>query len=118
LDLRTKNEAILVELLFPIRDPEKDPTSEELESLKPYPCLIQALEAIRPSILAIDPQLVDNDNSDDEVAFQLEREMDIVATVHNESSTNETEGPYSLDLEDSIRSLDSITRNVDFISLG
>jgi hypothetical protein len=33
-------EFIPIELLISIRDPSKDLTLEDLESLKPYPCLI------------------------------------------------------------------------------
>jgi hypothetical protein len=33
-------EFIPVDLLTPIRDPSKDPTLEDLESLKPHPCLV------------------------------------------------------------------------------
>ena len=105
-----------MELLTSIYDPSKDPTLEDLESLKPHPCLVQALEALRPTI-PIDPQLfTDNDSDSDEVAFQLERVVDVVDVVHDESdeSDDELEGPYSSESEESN---DSIARNADFISL-
>ena len=31
-------------LLVPIRDPEKNPTQAELDTLQPHPCLLQALQ--------------------------------------------------------------------------
>jgi hypothetical protein len=111
-------EFIPIELLTPICDPSKDPTPEDLESLKPHPCLVQALEALRPTI-PIDPQLLTDSNSDsDEVAFQLERVVDVVDVVHDKSDDDddELEGPHSSDSEESIGSNDSIARNADFIS--
>jgi hypothetical protein len=115
-------EFIPIELLAPIRDPSKDPTLEDLESLKPHPCLVQALEALRPPTVPIDPQLLTNSNSDsdsdsDEVVFRLERVVDVVDVVHNESDNGELEGPYSSDSEESIGSNDSIARGADFIRL-
>jgi hypothetical protein len=103
-------------LLTPIRDPSKHPTLEELESLKPHPCLVQALEALQPTIVPIDPQLLSDSN--DEVAIQLERVVDAVDVVYDEcDSDDELEGPYSSESEESIGSIDSIARNADFISL-
>ena len=65
LEMNTRGEFLPLELLTPIRDPEKNPTPEELEALQPHPSLTQALYELRPPI---DPQLVD---TDDEVEFQL-----------------------------------------------
>jgi hypothetical protein len=106
-----------MELLIPIHDPSKHPTLEDLESLKPHPCLVQALEALWPSIVLIDPKLHADSNSDsdsDEVAFQLEQVVDVVDIVHNDSDDDESEGPY---LSESEESNDSIAKNADFISL-
>jgi hypothetical protein len=104
-----------MELLTPICDLLKDPTQEDFESLKPHPCLVQALEILRPTI-PIDPQLL-SDSDSDEVAFQLERVVDVVDVVHDKSDDDddELEGPHSSDSEESIGSMDSIARNADFI---
>jgi hypothetical protein len=85
----------------------------------PHPCLVQALEALRPSIVPIDHKLHANSNGDsdsdsDEVAFQLEQVVDVVDIVHDDSNNDESEGPY---LSESEESNDSIARNADFISL-
>jgi hypothetical protein len=104
-------------LLIPIHNPLKDPTLEDLESLKPHPSLIQALEALRPPI---NPQLhAGSDSDSDEVAFQLEQVVDLVDVVHDDSDSDddELEGPYASESEESIGSNDSIARNADFISL-
>jgi hypothetical protein len=109
-------EFIPMELLIPICDLSKDPTLEDLELLKPHPCLVQALEALWPTIVPIDPQLLND--GDDEVAIQLEQVVDVVDVVHDEcDSDDELEGAYSLESEESIGSIDSIARNADFISL-
>jgi hypothetical protein len=116
-------EFIPIGLLSPIRDLSKDPTLEDLELLKPHPCLVQALEALQPTV-PIDPQLLtDSDSDSEKVAFQLEQVVDVVDVVHDESADNddddddELEGLYSSESEESIGSNDSITRNADFISL-
>jgi hypothetical protein len=109
-------EFIPLELLLPIRDPSKNPTLEDLELLKPHPCLVQALQALQPPI---DPQLLDDSN--DKVDIQLEQVVDIVDVVHdadnNDDNDDELEGTYSSESEESIRSIDSIARNADFIRL-
>jgi hypothetical protein len=116
IELQAKNKVILLDLLFPIRDPEKEPTLDELELLKPHPSLVQALEAIQPSI-PIDPQLIEGgSNSDSDVDIRLEPEVEMVDIIHDYSDENEMDSPYSSESE-SIRSLDSIARNADFISL-
>jgi hypothetical protein len=103
-------------LLTLIRDLSKHPTLEELELLKPYPCLVQALEALWPTIVPIDPQLLSD--SDDEVAIQLEQVVDAVDVVCNKcNNDDELEGPYLSESEESIGSIDLIARNADFISL-
>jgi hypothetical protein len=43
LELTDNEEFLPLELLVPIRDPEKDPTLANLESLQPHPSLLQAL---------------------------------------------------------------------------
>jgi hypothetical protein len=61
--------------------------------------------------------LTDSNSDSDEVAFQLERVVDVVDVVHDKSDDdNELEGLHSSDLEESIGSNDSIARNADFIS--
>jgi len=92
-----------------IRDPEKNPTSEDLESLKPHPSLIQALEALEENV-AIDPQLLEDD---DDIELRLERtEEEIIAL----SDDSEQEEILSND-DNSIASVDSIARNADFVFL-
>jgi hypothetical protein len=113
VQLRAGGEFIHVDLLDPIRDPEKDPTLEELESLKPHPSLTQALEALRPQI---DPQLLDDSNS--KVDIQLEQKADVVDVIYKSSDDEDKLGGYKSDLEESIASFDSIARNADFISLN
>ena len=112
-------EFIPIELLIPIYDPEKDPTPEDLESLKPHPSLVQALEALLPPIVPlIDPQLLNDSNC--KVAIQLEKVADIVDIVHensNDSDEDELGRAYLSDLEESMGSIDSIARNADFIGL-
>jgi len=110
-------EFIPMELLTPIRNPTKDPTLEDCESLKPHPSLIQAVEALRPPIVPIDPQLLND--GDEEVAIQLERVVDAVDVVHDagDDDDDELEGLYSSESEESMGSIDSIARNADFISL-
>jgi hypothetical protein len=61
-------------------------------------------------------------DSDDEVAIQLEWVVEVVHVVHmvhdeSDSQDDELEGPYSSESEESIGLIDSIARNVDFISL-
>ena len=111
----SNKEFIPIELLTPICDPSKDPTLEDLKSLKPHPCLVQALEALRPTV-PIDPQLL-TDSESDEVAFQLEQVVDVADVVRAESDDDEIEGPHSSESEESMGSNDSIARNADFISL-
>jgi hypothetical protein len=103
----TANEEFLpLELLVPIRDPEKDPTPADLESLQPHPSLLQALQELQP-INLIGPMLVDY--SDDELEFQLEKQEELVELVADSSDGDE-------DGYQSDESNDSITRNADFIS--
>jgi hypothetical protein len=70
-----------MEVLTSIRGPLKYPTLEDLESLKPHLGLLQTLEALRPPIVPIDPQLISD--SDDEVAIQLEPVAHVVHVVHD-----------------------------------
>jgi hypothetical protein len=60
-DLEAKGEHIPIELYEFIRDPEKDPTPDDLESLKPHPSLVQALNDLQSpqDNTPIDPQLLD-----------------------------------------------------------
>ncbi len=93
-----------------IRDPEKEPTLDELLALEPHPSLVQALQDLRP--LPTDPQLVG-----DEVDIQLERvqeKVDLGESEQDEGDEVDLEG--NSDSEGSETSLDSIQRNADFIS--
>ena len=47
-ELEAKGEPVPDALRVPIRDPEKNPTAEELEALPPHPSVIQALDDLRP----------------------------------------------------------------------
>src|SRR5450432_3808827 len=114
MKLQAKNEAIPLDLLFPIRDPEKEPTLDELESLKPHPSLVQALEAIRPTV-PIEPRSMDaSSSSDSDIDIRLEPAEEMVDIVPNYSDEDKIDSPYSSESE-SIGSLDSIARNADFI---
>jgi hypothetical protein len=104
-----------MELLSSIRAPSKDPTLEDLESLKPHPYLVQALEALQPPLVLITLQLLNY--SDDKMTIQLERVVDVVYDEGDSNYDDELEGPYSSESEESIGPIDSITRNSDFISL-
>ena len=100
LELTAREEFIPLELLVPIRDPEKDSTPADLESLQPHPSLVQALQELQPS--SIDPILLNNN-----IEFQLELPEELVEKADDSSNT----GSYESD-----RSIDSIARNADFIS--
>jgi hypothetical protein len=45
-EIQAGGESVPVGMCEVIRDPEKNPTLEEVESLKPYPSLIQAVQAL------------------------------------------------------------------------
>ena len=108
-EIKAKGEIIPIKMNEVIRDPEKNPTSEDLESLKPHPSLIQALEALEENV-AIDPQLLEDD---DDIELRLERtEEEIIAL----SDDSEQEEILSND-DNSIASVDSIARNADFVFL-
>jgi hypothetical protein len=114
-ELQARNEHIDLDLLDPIRDPEKNPTTEELESLQPHPSLLQALIDLQ---VPIDPQLLIEDNC--EVHFQLAKVEDTVVVVQDDScdsDSNEIARDYKSESEESQGSLDSIARNADFIPL-
>jgi hypothetical protein len=118
-ELQLRNEFVALDLLDPIRDPEKNPTTEDLESLQPHPSLVQALAELQAPI---DPELlflpiVDNNS---EMQFKLTRTEDTASIVQDEScdsDMNEIARDYKSDSEESQGSLDSIARNADFISL-
>jgi len=113
-ELETRGEFLPIELCTPIRDPEKNPTAEELESLQPHPSLIQALEALRPP--PIDPQLLDN--GDSEVEFQLVRAIGARPMIPNDSDDSDSDNVEIVsESDESEASIDSITRNADFVSL-
>jgi hypothetical protein len=103
LELTAKEEFILLELLVPIRNLEKDPTPAELELLQPHPSLVQALRELQPSSIdLVDPALLNSN-----VEFQLELPEELVEKVDDSSDAES----YKSD-----RSIDSIARNADFIS--
>jgi hypothetical protein len=112
-DLEAKGEHIPIELYKVIRDPEKDPTPDDLESLKPHPSLVQALNDLQPpqDDTPIDPQLLDED-----LEIQLTRIEETINAIKDDDASNEGEDIPSDD-EESDTSVDSIARNADFISL-
>jgi hypothetical protein len=115
LELETRGEFIPLALCTPIRDPKKNPTAEELESLQPHPSLIQALNALRPP--PIDPQLLDN--GDSEVEFQLVHTIGARPVIPNDSDNSDNDDDVGIvsESDESEASIDSIARNADFISL-
>jgi len=117
LHLQKAGELIPIDLMDPIRDPEKEPTPEELLALEPHPSLVQALQDLQP--LPIDPRLLDDD-VDDEVDIQVERVQEQVdlgqESEQDEVDEADLEGLVDSDSEGSETSLDSIQRNADFIS--
>ena len=116
-DLSARNEFIEVDLLDPIRDPEKDPTPGELETLKPHPSLVQALEALQPPI---NLQLIESDG-DGEVEFRLYRLEEVVDAPiddgDNDNNDDELGTDHKSDSEESQESIDSIARQADFIRI-
>jgi hypothetical protein len=113
-EMKARGEAIPIEMNEVIRDPEKPPTEEDLESLKPHPSLVEALKALQGDT-PIDPQLLEeNEEGHGEVELRVEcMEESFVAL--SEESEQEEDIPSD---NDSIASLDSIARNADFVSLG
>jgi len=113
-EMKARGEAIPIEMNEVIRDPEKTPTEEDLESLKPHPSLVEALKALQGDT-PIDPQfLEENEEGHGEVELRVEcMEESFVAL--SEESEQEEDIPSD---NDSIASLDSIARNADFVSLG
>ena len=105
LELTAKEEFISLELFILIYNPEKNPTPANLESLKPYPSLVQALRELQSSTInLINPVLLNNNTN---IKFQLELPKELVEMVDDSSDA----GSYELD-----KSIDSIARNADFIS--
>jgi len=109
-------------LLDPIREPDKNPTEEERESLIPHLSLIQALNELLPSgeDIPIDPNLEENEP---EIRLVPMEEEDPIGRVDEEVETEDDEHIDLDDLdedssdEESLVSNDSITRNADFIAL-
>ena len=60
-ELQAKGEFVPIELTIPIRDPEKNPTPDELEALQVHPSISQAVP--------IDPVLLESETSS--VDFQM-----------------------------------------------
>jgi len=103
-EMKAKGEFIPIKMYEFIRDPEKNPMSEELESLKPHPSLIQTLEALQPNQenTAIDPRLLEDD-----IELRLERMEEAIIAISDEEDSEE-DIPSGDD--DSIESVDSIAR--------
>ena len=114
IELEAKGESIPAELYVVIRDPEKDPTPDELESLEPHPSLVQALndllnEPFQDSTMNINFQLLE----DEGLEIQLRRAEEAISAIEDrEMSDNED----ILSDNESDTSLDSIALNADFVS--
>ena len=86
-------------MTIPIRDPEKNPTPDELEALQVHPSISQAVP--------IDPVLLDSETSS--VDFQIDPEMEEAIEDIKDSNDSGSESDASID---------SIARNADFVSFG
>jgi hypothetical protein len=89
------------ELYVVIRDPEKDPTSDDLESLRPHPSLVQALndllnQPLPDDTMHINPQLL----VDEGLERQLLRAEAIFAAVEDRETSDEDEDNPLLDDQD------------------
>jgi hypothetical protein len=117
-ELQSRGEFPPTEMLIPIRDPEKNPTEAEKESLLPHPSLIQALDALCPpdDNILVDPQLLDED-----IQIETQHVDEPIVTVPDDETEEDSDGHIDLEGlqdstdEESIASLDSIARNADFI---
>jgi hypothetical protein len=109
-------------MLLPIRDPEKDPTPKERDSLQANPSLYQALNALIPDepLFPIDLNLEAGD------AFINTQPMEEDVEIPSDDEGSEAEPNFTGIEEDSSNnndvasfgSNDSIQRNADFVSFG
>jgi hypothetical protein len=87
-ELRSRGEFPPAEMLFPIRDLEKNPTEAEKESLLPHPSLIQALNGLYPpdDNIPVDPQLLDED-----VQIETQRVDEPTVTVPDDETEEDSD---------------------------
>ncbi|RPA89116.1 hypothetical protein L873DRAFT_1894386 [Choiromyces venosus 120613-1] len=120
--IQSQGQTIPAALLITILDPEKNPTSDDLESLLPPPDLLQVLTLLEPPAIfntsVIDPQLLDSANR----ILELEHEMrqpgsgigNILSQDTENYGTDKDLGDES-DSDLSCISLDSIVQNANFV---
>ena len=124
--LRNTGQFANPELLAILHEPDKNPTADDLEALKPPPALEQALQNARlaaglPEIPGNNENL-DIDDDNESVEFQINDEpVEIVSDSEVEAGTDlqhlERDATDSDNSDGiSIDSLDSIRRNADFIA--
>jgi hypothetical protein len=89
--LQSAREPVPEDLLIPIRDPEKDPTPEELESLKLHPALIP----IDPELLGEQSTTVVEDES--EVEFILECQEEEIRSRSSCSDSETSDDSWNAD---------------------
>lgn len=133
----SRGEKLPIGIDVPIRDPEKNLTDEELETLQPNISLVEQLNELRPPVpLTARPILgqvqggvkgeekMSEDEVDDEVELSFttrvaEEEIGDTRNLENSSELEiELNGESIIDSSDleSRSSDDSITRNADFVS--
>jgi len=125
--MQGKGEVVPDEMLLPIPDPEKNPSTQDLESLQP-PDLLQALLLLEPasisSSIPIDPQLLalSGEAQDFEIytnsaaagnGYEGQREAGNSLT-----EANSVDLGSESDSDSSCISNDSITRNADFVAFN
>lgn len=126
--MQGKGEVVPDEMLLPIPDPEKNPSTQDLESLQPPPDLLQALLLLEPasisSSITIDPQLLalSGEAEDFEIytrsgaagnGYEGQREAGNSLT-----EANSVDLGSESDSDSSCTSNDSITRNADFVAFN
>ncbi|RPB02711.1 hypothetical protein L873DRAFT_1841602 [Choiromyces venosus 120613-1] len=126
--IQIRGEIVPVEMLVTIPNPERDPSSEDLESLQAPPDLLQALLLLEPTPASatstIDPQLLALDFEEDSEIYTTRREAEQRYTTESASGENSFTVDDGEDLtgesdsDSSCISSDSIIRNADFVSLN
>jgi len=89
------------ELYVAIRDPEKDPTADDLESLRPHPSLVQALDdllnqPLQDDVMHINPQLL----VDEGLERQLQLRAEAISAIEDRETSDEDEDSPLLDDQD------------------
>ena len=110
-------------MLIPIRDPEKNPTEAEKDSLEPHPSLVQELNMLLPvgSAIPINSALTEGEDQEVDFILMSKEEVEDIPEDDKDSDGDNLgilEESSDNDKVASMVSNDSITRNADFISLG